>query len=105
MTIKELYQENRKIKVHANRYWSSDDVRSMCIRHDFYTCGDCEEYDMMLHYVQMLPDGPTERNLYLVALDIWNHSDEEVQYNLDITDIMYYLEHETVQVSFWEDEE
>lgn len=65
MTIAELYQENRKIKVHANRYWSSDDVRSMCIR----------------------------------------HSDEEVQYNLDITDIMYYLEHETVHVSFWEDEE
>ena len=23
----------------------------------------------------------------------------------DITEIMYYLEHETVHVSFWEDEE
>ena len=104
--IKEIYQDHNeaKIAVHPHRYWSSDDVRTMCIRRNFYTCGDCEDYDMMLHYVRMLPDGPTTRNLYLIALDIWEHSDEEVKCNLEVTDIMYYLETESVHTSFWEDE-
>lgn len=32
--------------------WCMDDVRSMCIRYDYCTGMDCDEYERMLRYVR-----------------------------------------------------
>ena len=32
--------------------WNMDDVRSMCIRYDYCTGMDCDEYERLLRYVR-----------------------------------------------------
>lgn len=56
-----------------NDSWSADTVRTMCINHSYYTCGDCEAYEAMLNKVTA--SEPTPRAVYLVARDIATHSD------------------------------
>lgn len=53
--------------------WSADTVRTMCINHSYYTCGDCEAYERMLNKVTA--SEPTPSAVYLVARDIAIHSD------------------------------
>lgn len=77
------------------RHWSSDDVRSMCCRNDLYTMGTIEEYCLMLKMVDLAAGGPTTKNMYLIAKDICEHSEDQT-----ITNIMYMLEREAVYVCF-----
>ncbi len=61
------------------RIISSDDVRSMCIRYDFYTCGDCKDY---MHMLNDLCGGSHRRevsdlDIEMVARDIVSHSCKE----------------------------
>lgn len=52
----------------------SMDVRSMCITYDYYTCGDCKAYDRMFSKCHK---AKTPEDIYLIAVDIWEHSDQE----------------------------
>ncbi len=82
-------------KIEAIRHWSPDSVRSACIRNELYTRGNNAAYSRMLNYVGVAAGGPTLGNLYLVAKDIWEHSE-----NQTITNIMYILENEVVITTY-----
>ena len=55
--------------------WTASDIRSMCVRQNLYTMGDCEAYDKMLSFVR--DTNPTMENMVVVANDILEHSDVE----------------------------
>ena len=81
--------------IETYRHWSSDDIRCMCIRNELYTCGTNEEYMLMLKLVDIAAGGPTTKNMYLIARDIFEHSE-----NQTISDIMYMIEREAVYTYF-----
>ena len=53
--------------------WDASKVRSMCIKYDRYTRGDCAAYNKMLAFVDS--NEPTLENMQRVAEDIVEHSD------------------------------
>lgn len=77
------------------RSWSRMRVRMMCIDHEFYTRGDNEEYEAMLSFVD--DSYPDTDNLWLVALNIRDHSRDDCP---PVTGIMYLLEKETVDTFY-----
>lgn len=79
--------------IFTKRQWSADSVRSACIRNELYTGGDCKEYASMLSMVDTME--PTYANLYTVACDIKEHSDDQT-----ITNVMFILEREAVTTTF-----
>lgn len=81
--------------IETYRHWCSDDVRCMCIRNDLYTKGTNEEYGLMLKMVDLAAGGPTTKNMYLIAKDIFDHSE-----NQTISNIMYMIEREVVYTCF-----
>ena len=83
-----------KPEIKVTREWSYLRVRSMCIRHEYYTYGDNEDYTHMLEWVQRLY--PNAENLYFIAEDIRKHSSP----GLTVESIMYDLERETVTTYF-----
>lgn len=60
------------MKITSKKVWSWHNMREMCIRENFYTCGSCEEYDAMLAKVR--ENEPTDEIIYGVAADINAHS-------------------------------
>ena len=70
--------------------WSASSVRRACIKGSLYTCGDCRAYDKMLNMVDECD--PTLSNIYKVAKDIADHSDEENT----IESIMFLLNAEAI---------
>ena len=64
-------------KIEATKVWSMHEVRSMCIKNGYYTCGDNEAYRKMLEFVNT--HKPTTENIYKVAVDIVAHSDLSVE--------------------------
>ena len=50
-------------------------VRQMCINHNFYTCGDCQEYEAM--FDKCATYNGTNEALASIAWDIIDHSDKE----------------------------
>lgn len=72
-------------------FWTSESVRELCIHHHLYNCGDCEEYDQILRFVE--DNCPTEESIYHVASDIKSHSDTEYE----IPGIMTLLINESVK--------
>lgn len=77
----------------VNRLWSGMSVRQTCIKHDLYTCGDNEDYEHMLNWVERLY--PNTENLYFIAEDIQKHSKDQT-----VTNIMYLLEKDAVTTTF-----
>ena len=77
----------------VNRRWSGMSVRQTCIKHDLYTCGDNENYEHMLNWVERLY--PNTENLYFIAEDIQKHSKDQT-----ITNVMYLLEKDAVTTTF-----
>lgn len=63
------------MRIHEEKVWSLNKVRLMCINHNYYTCGDNEDYSKMLNFVST--HQPTKMNIYKVAKDIVKHSDLE----------------------------
>lgn len=59
--------------VNTAKSWNPTSIRKMCIDNDLYTCGDVDEYNAMLAFVDS--NEPTSSNMYAVAFDIVNHSD------------------------------
>lgn len=81
--------------------WSTESVRSMCIKNDRYTCGDCEEYQRMLNFVR--DNEPTLENIEKVAEDIVNHSDLSSYgqtFDENVRSIMFELANDAITYSF-----
>ena len=68
---------------------SKYDVRKACIAYNWYTCGDCEEYDHMLTYVGNIERATTDE-LETIATDIKQHSNTDY----DVKNIMFVLANE-----------
>lgn len=64
-------------------------VRAACINNEWYTAGDCDDYNNLFVLIRNLPTGTTE-TLEMVATDIKEHSDTEDE----IKDIMFVLANE-----------
>ncbi len=80
-------------EINVERRWSELSVRSMCIKYRLYTAGDCESYRRMLDNVEEM--SPTPENMYMVAKDIYEHSDDQT-----ITNVMFLLEKDAVDTFF-----
>ena len=64
-------------------------VRAVCVINNWYTAGDCEEYDNMFNFIRNLHTATTD-DIKTIATDIKEHSDTEC----DIVDIMFVLANE-----------
>lgn len=88
-----MYAKLKEIK--TKRVWHLNDVRKLCIRHDYYTRGTNEDYSAMLNFVST--SAPTKRNVYKVAEDIMKHSSGRESWCTDaLCCIMYDLEKEAI---------
>ena len=65
------------------------DVRDYCIRNQYYTCGNNKDYSEMLEFAGKCTGKPEE--LYKLAVDILEHSDNQRFSVADIEDVMYGL--------------
>ena len=81
--------------IRVDRMWDSSDIRTMCIHHNYYTCGSNEEYLPMLNKVDEM--SPTPENIYEIAKDICEHSDIEYA---NVEGIMFDIEREAVRVFY-----
>ena len=80
-------------KITTTRRWSAMSVRETCIKHDLYTCGDNEDYEHMLSWVERLY--PNTEYLYFIAEDIQKHSKDQT-----VTNVMFLLERDAVMTTF-----
>lgn len=88
---------NDFMKVIEFRHWSSSRVRDFCVSHNWYTCGDCQEYTELLNFVSN--NDPSPDNLYTVARDIYTHSDfQEEEFPLET--MMYLLTRDCVSFTY-----
>lgn len=83
------------MKIKMNRVWNAADVRSMCIREKFYTCGNCEDYSQMLEYVDTHRNISEDFDIYAVARDILIHTDKELEQTVE--NIMYILANDVIK--------
>lgn len=75
--------------------WSSSDIRSMCIKNDWYTAGDIKAYSKMLDFVE--ENEPTKLNIWKVAQDVLEHSDDK---DLYVEAIMFVIANEVVKTFY-----
>lgn len=75
--------------------WSSSEIRNMCICNDWYTAGSIREYSDMLEYVEEYE--PTKLNIYKVAQDILEHSDDSELY---VEAIMFTISNDVVKTFY-----
>lgn len=61
-------------------------IRNACIERNWYTCGNCEEYEKILSYADKLKEVTTDE-LEKIATDIKNHSDTDC----NVQSIMFYI--------------
>ena len=85
--------ERVNVDIKAKRVWSVMSVLQTCVNNELYTLGDCEEYDQMFSVVENTE--PTIENLFLVAQNIQQHSEDQT-----ITNVMFLLERDAVTTTF-----
>ena len=74
-----------------NRTMSASDLRALCIRNNWYTCGTCKEYEALfnrLYDEDGCPVNLTTKKLAEIADDIMAHSEIS---DYTITSVMYEL--------------
>lgn len=79
-----------KITVEKQLNW--EDVHGLCVRQNYYTCGDRQDYEAMLDKVNI--EGPTTQLVYEVAKDIVDHSNLSAYgqtYTENIESVMYLV--------------
>lgn len=87
-----------------NRTLSASDLRSLCIRNNWYTCGTCAEYEALfnrLYDEDGCPMNLTTEKLAQIADDIMAHSEIS---DYTITTVMYEL-NKACAVYFEEDDD
>lgn len=75
--------------------WLSSEIRNMCIENDWYTAGDVRAYSEMLEFVEL--NEPTKLNIYKVAQDILEHSDDPELY---VEAIMFVISNDVVKTFY-----
>lgn len=60
------------MKIETIRKWSASDIRTLCIRNDYYTYGTNEDYESLFDFIRN--NEPSLENVYHVAMDIVRHS-------------------------------
>lgn len=75
--------------------WLSSEIRNMCIENDWYTAGDVRAYSEMLEFVEL--NEPTKLNIYKVAQDILEHSDDPELY---VEAIMFVIANDVVKTFY-----
>ena len=81
------------MKIIESRFWDMNDLRSACIRNDFYTCGNNEEYERLLLSIRKIE--PSLENMQKVAEDILEHSEGQT-----LTNILWVLGNEVIRMSY-----
>ena len=90
-TIRIIIEEEPEIT--EEKIWSADDVRTVCIKHDLYTKGNCREYDKMLNFVE--DNEVSLKNLLMVAEDICKHSEDQT-----VENVMFLLNKDAVRTFY-----
>lgn len=93
--VSENTPENNITKI---EYWAPQLVQDFCIENHMYTCGTVEEYNQMFDYIRS--NDPTTGNLYAVAKNILEHSNDEVNNNFTVGDVMGMLYKKTVTLDY-----
>ena len=88
---------DRPIVMTETQKWELEDIQRMCIEHDWYTRGTCADYEALMDLVRSLE--PTPANIYRVAQDISNHS-EDVKGSADPMLIMFHIANDVVMRTF-----
>lgn len=57
------------------RFWNSQDVRELCIKHQYYLWGDNTEYAKLMCFIRT--HKPTDHNISVVAMNIHRYSDDD----------------------------
>lgn len=74
------------------RILRSEDVRTLCIEHDWYTRGDVRDYMDLALLIDNMFDF-SNQEIYLIARNIQNHSVTD----MDIDTIMYYVNSKVIR--------
>lgn len=77
--------------------WEWEDVRRLCIDHDYYTRGTSADYEDLMHPVNGLK--PTPVNMMRIAQNIANHS-VNVGGEADMELILFYIANDVVMRDF-----
>lgn len=91
--MKKKIVETRKI------FW--DDLRNLCIKNHWYTCGTVKEYQKMLDICKK--DNITTKDIVKIAQDIMEHSNKEENADRELTN--YCFEIARIAVSLFEEVE
>ena len=78
-------------KITETRRMSGFDLRSLCIRNNWFTCGDCEAYDKFLNLSGNNEKNITTADIYEMAQVVERYSSRDALAEMEITDIMFYL--------------
>lgn len=79
------------MKIKETRRMYMDDLRGLCIKHDWFTRADCKTYDRFLSMSHNGRKNITTANLYSMAQTVMQYSDPETYEILAITGIMFCL--------------
>lgn len=71
----DLPWEKKEPKVIEHAEWTAEEIRNFCLEEGYYTEGKVREYEEMLLFVDR--NDPTPENIYKVAKNILDHSDQE----------------------------
>lgn len=88
----------RNIRIVKHRKWTPEEIRTFCIHYQYYTRGDNKAYDNMLCFVGNNP--PTTENIFVVAMNILQHSNVNEVETEDIIDLMNEIELLIVSVKY-----
>jgi len=72
--------------IHSNRVLSIDDLHDFLRIHDLYTCGSNQDYDELFNYLSycnLSSSGLSDNDLYLIAVDVLQHSNRDCGYEVE----------------------
>lgn len=67
--------EKQQPKAIEHAVWLAEEIRNFCLEEGYYSEGKVREYEEMLNFVDQ--NKPTPENIYKVAKNILDHSDQE----------------------------
>ena len=80
--IKKQYKEIRKISAIA--------LRQLCVDHDWYTAGDNDEYDHLLHTLAADKENLSSEDIVEIAEDIMTHS--KIRKDYTVADFAHFCQ-------------
>lgn len=94
--VRRATADDGKVLLRQIRGWFTYNVQQCCISNNLYTKGTGDDYDKMLAFVQ--ENSPAIENVYRVAKDIFEHSDQSEAGT--ITNVMFLLEDEAIHTTY-----